>query len=106
MRLTHEDKERLAQWCKETIGGIPENHDWSRAVVTLVKQMRDESMPYLVAPPESVTAEDRIYNAGRVAFAEDLLHRLGRWQVVAAVARASESTTVPDSPSGDSPSRL
>ena len=101
MKATRQDQERLQLWLRTTLGSIPEDHDWARAVVTVVKQMRDESMPYLVAPPQAVSAEDRTYNAGRVAFAEDLLNRLERWSVVP-VAEASESPTVPDSPRGDS----
>ena len=96
-QLTPEQREARAVWLRQTMGQIPADHDWARAVVTLVESLADESMPGLLAPPGAVTHDDRTYNAGRVSLAEDLLQRLEQWHR-AAVAHRKQTVSDPHSP--------
>lgn len=96
-QLTPEEREARQAWLRRTMAQIPPDHDWARAVVMLVESLAEESMPSLLAPPTVATHDDRTYNAGRVAFAEDLLHRVGLWHR-AAVAHQEQSVSVPESP--------
>lgn len=95
--LTPEQHAQRAAWLKQTMGQIPADHDWARAVVILIKSLSDESLPLVIAPPGSVTQDDRTYNAGRVAFAEDLLQRLEMWHR-AAFAAEEQSKPVHNRP--------
>lgn len=95
--MTPEAREARAAWLRQTMGQIPADHDWARAVVTIVESLAEESMPCLIAPPNTVTQDDRTYNAGRVSFAEDLLRRFELWHR-AAVAQREQSVSVQDRP--------
>lgn len=72
---------------------IPPDHEWSRAMVMLIESLADETMPSLLAPPSGSTQDDRTYNAGRIAFAQDLLERVSMWHR-SAVAHEEQSVTV------------
>lgn len=95
--LTKQEQDARAAWLRMTMGQIPPDHDWARAVVMLVKSLAEESMPSLLAPPNAATHDDRTYNAGRVAFAEDLLQRLELWHR-AAVAHEKQTESVHNRP--------
>ena len=65
---------------------IPPDHPWARVVVEIIEDMAEDTQSMLLAPPAVCTSEDRVYNAGRVAFAEDLLARLTTWHRAAQLA--------------------
>lgn len=96
MKPNPTDAERKArkEWIERILGGVPPSADWPRAFVGIVEDMAAHTEDALLAPPGAVTAEDRVYNAGRIAFARDLLARLERYH------RAAHAATPPVPPVG------
>lgn len=87
-RLTQQESEQRRQRLQRALDNIPADHPWSRAIVELIDTLRTETELVLLAPPAAVSPEDRTYNAGRMAFADDLLARLEA--AYRAAAKASE----------------
>lgn len=92
-QLTEHEAKQRADWVARTISHVPPDHPWARCMVQIIEGLADETVPMLVAPPSACSAEDRAYNAGRVAFAEDLLRRLQTWHRAASKVPPSD---VPD----------
>lgn len=89
-KLTQAEREIRADRIRGVLQAIPADHPFARVVVEIVDDLANETLDTMIAPPSAVSAEDRVYNAGRVSFAEDLLQRLEAWHRSAEQARAAE----------------
>lgn len=82
---------RRIEAAQRVLQGVPTDHEWSKALNTLLDAAEREELAALLLPPSASSVEDRTYNAGRGAMLHDLRARLRKWLKVSVALESSVS---------------